>query len=415
MFYFLPLSLKAGAADTISYSGRIVNSDGSPRTGLVELEISFHSEETGGTAKGTALTPFTVSLVNGFFNLELNISSQHNAILDPSTETWIEVEDLTNQKVYPRQKISSVPYAQEALGLAGHSLPSSAPGDGNVLKWAASSSSWIWGSTGESLDTTDISDSAITSAKLADDAVTQQKIADNAVGSNELINSSVTSQKINSQAVSTDKIADGAVTNQKIADNAITTPKILDSSVSTTKLADDSVTADKLANTTVTAGSYTLTSLTVDAQGRITAASNGSIGDSNNTTNTVVKRDVNGDFAAGTITASSLTGLSVPSVDSDAATKAYVDAQSVSFPAGAIMAFNLTSCPGGWDAADGSGGRPDLRGMFLRGLNNFGTGPRSDGKEDPDGASRVLGEYQDDQMQSHTHGGGYTAATGYES
>ena len=91
MFYFLPLSLKAGAADTISYSGRIVNSDGSPRTGVVELEISFHSEETGGTAKGIALDPFTVSLVNGFFNLELNISSQHNAILDPSTETWIEV------------------------------------------------------------------------------------------------------------------------------------------------------------------------------------------------------------------------------------------------------------------------------------------------------------------------------------
>ena len=73
MFYFLPLSLKAGAADTISYSGRIVNSDGSPRTGVVELEISFHSEETGGTAKGTALDPFTVSLVNGFFNLELNL------------------------------------------------------------------------------------------------------------------------------------------------------------------------------------------------------------------------------------------------------------------------------------------------------------------------------------------------------
>ena len=49
--------------------------------------------------------------------------------------------------------------------------------------------------------------------------------------------------------------------------------------------------------------------------------------------------------------------------------------------------------------AIGNANLPDLRGMFLRGLN----AGRADGKEDPDGASRVAGSYQPDSLKSHAH------------
>ena len=102
--------------------------------------------------------------------------------------------------------------------------------------------------------------------------------------SNELGSNIVLSSKIYDGTIAAEDIATGAITTAKVADGAITNVKVSD--VANNKITGV-MTATQLANTGVTAATYgnatNIPTVTVDAQGRITVASNVTLGSSTQT------------------------------------------------------------------------------------------------------------------------------------
>ena len=113
----------------------------------------------------------------------------------------------------------------------------------------------------QTIQTEDIKDNAVTSAKIKGNAVNSAHLADNSVGSSELQSDSVgttqikdnavTSAKIAADAVGSAQIADGAVGASEIAADAVRAAQIQDGSVGSSEIAADAVGSAQIATNAV--------------------------------------------------------------------------------------------------------------------------------------------------------------------
>ena len=142
-------------------------------------------------------------------------------------------------------------------------------------------SSVIWGTTEKNIKQVYLNGTnanVIDLSTLGGSINTSTALANSIVTASALDTAAVTSFKVASFAVTSSGLDTSAVTSFKIASFAVTAGALDTASVTSVKIAAAAVGPTQLANTNVTAGSYTAASITVDAQGRITAASSGSAG-----------------------------------------------------------------------------------------------------------------------------------------
>jgi len=102
--------------------------------------------------------------------------------------------------------------------------------------------------TGNTINTTLLEDSSVTSGKLASGSVSTVKIADSGVTNAKLAANSVDSVQLVASGVVAGKLAANAVATVNIADNAITGAKIAVAAVSGVHIVDGSITQSKLAS-----------------------------------------------------------------------------------------------------------------------------------------------------------------------
>jgi phage-related tail fiber protein len=94
-----------------AYSGRITDANGTPTKGPVTINVKFFDAETGGKQLGEEIVYADTPLVNGMFTVAIDLESSTGKSVLASSNVYVEITDTNAARVFPRQKIHTMPFA----------------------------------------------------------------------------------------------------------------------------------------------------------------------------------------------------------------------------------------------------------------------------------------------------------------
>jgi hypothetical protein len=145
LFLYCFISTEIIAAESLSYSGRLVNTNGSPVTGPVDIKVELSYSNTPTTI--LCSQDFTaVSLSNGVFHLKLDLNCGASTLIDtlinvPAGEAAsVRVTDVTHSKVYGFQALHAMPFSN--ISETAKQLVQMGATNGQVLRWNNTTAKW---------------------------------------------------------------------------------------------------------------------------------------------------------------------------------------------------------------------------------------------------------------------------------
>ncbi|MCD4735293.1 MAG: tail fiber protein [Bacteroidales bacterium] len=98
---------------TMDYSGKLTDDNGSFINGQVDLTFKLYDVATGGAALWQE-TQSAINVSNGYFHVQLGSDSTFTAGLFHNTDLWLGTEVNNDNEMTPRSKLASVAFSQKA-------------------------------------------------------------------------------------------------------------------------------------------------------------------------------------------------------------------------------------------------------------------------------------------------------------
>jgi hypothetical protein len=142
----LILVVNAYSSDSLSYSGRLVNTNGAPVSGPVDLKVELvYSNATSNVLCSQDFA--NVILSNGVFHLKLDFTCGSNGTINEvltqvpvGESSAVRVTDVTHAKAYSLQALNSMPFAN--IAQTAKQLVQMGATNDQVLKWNNTSKKW---------------------------------------------------------------------------------------------------------------------------------------------------------------------------------------------------------------------------------------------------------------------------------